>query len=82
MISKADIINEAIRGHKRLSFDYVSSSRKISKDRLVEPVELAHTEKYGIKMWARDMKAARMLKQFDLEGIQEPKITEEGGEKI
>jgi hypothetical protein len=81
MDSKTDIINKAIQEQTYLSFNYVSTSRKISKDRLVKPIELLLTDKHGLKLWAKDYKAGMLLKQFDVEGIQEPKIATilEGG---
>lgn len=80
MISKTDIILEAIRTEGHLSFDYVSTSRKITLHRVVHPIELAFTDKHGAKMWAYDLQKDNLLKQFDIEGIQDPIIIKKGGE--
>ena len=81
MKSKADIIQEAINKQMYLAFDYVSTSRKISLGRLVQPIEIQHTDKNGLKVWCKDMKVGGLLKQFDLEGIQEPRLIDGEGVK-
>ena len=73
MKSKTNIITEAIQNKMYIAFDYVSTTRKISIGRLVKPVDLLLTDKHGMKLWAIDTKEG-LLKQFDLEGIQEPRV--------
>lgn len=82
MKSKTDIIAEAIQNNLYLAFDYVSKERKITLSRLVLPIEIILTDKHGLKLWAKDVKQENLLKQFDVEGIQEPRIVAkaEGGD--
>ena len=81
METKADIIQEAIDNQMYLTFDYVSTSRKISIGRLVQPIEIQLSDKHGMKVWCKDIKVGGLLKQFDLEGIQDPKLIDGQGVK-